>query len=301
MAAAIRDLEPSPEEQDAKIRSFIRDKHFVFVSGYLGCSPRDFSDMKTFIQTLDPHVPVTKICPPPNTAIENNVEFLIEQIRDSSTKSPERKVILLGQSKGGAEVLQTLATHPELLDPGNRHGFEIARVFTLSAAIGGSVLADLALKTDPGLVARWETFKKKNNVPDGLFVAFLKRVFFDPTTEGFHSLSTLKSRERNERLLNLVSEETRWRLKDKLYFITARRDGKSDDMPFYLQWIARFMSEETQPNDGLVYEKDQRLSELGTHLYEVSRAGHFSLVGEYDNPDCRKEFTRLLLLKMTTL
>ena len=298
MAAAIRDTEPDTARQVARIRAYFVDKQVVAVNGYLGCSGPEFQDIRTTLQAYGVNVPVTSICPPSHISIENNVDFIVQSLRAASARSPGRKIVLLGQSKGGAEVLQTLADHPDVIAPNSARGFEIAAAVTLSAAIGGSVMADLVLKTDPDLIERWEEFKRRNEIKIGWFKRALELIFFDPTAPGFQSLSIPHSKLRNASLASTTSEATRRQLEKKLFFVTAVRDARISDVPMHLKMVAKFMSEQSEENDGLVYEKDQRLDGFGTHLLEVRRTSHFSLIGSYGKPECRQEFARLLFLKL---
>ena len=294
MSAAIRDVEPDPARRVARIRAYLADKQVAVVNGYLGCSPTEFRDVHQTLQNLGVNIPLTSICPPSRVAIEANVGYILKSLRTIAARSPDRKIVLLGQSKGGAEILQFLATHPEVMTPKSKRGFEVAAAVTFSAAIGGSVMADIVLNTDPELTQRWEDFKRVN----GGFVRALAKSHFDPTTPGFQSLTTPRSKARNQRLLKETSEETRRLLAEKLYFVTAVRDGTSNDVPDFLTLIAKFMHQQTDANDCLVYEKDQRLDGLGTHLLEVKRASHFSLIGSHGKAECRQELAHLLFLKL---
>lgn len=299
MDDAIENIDSSSFRRDRKIRSFLRDKQIVYVSGYMGCqSSKEFQDLTTVARSADRRVPTTLICPPSDIAVENNVSYVINQLKTIADQNPDRKkIILIGLSKGGAEVLQTLAMRTEVFRENSPLGFEVVHGVTISAAIGGSVLADLVLGTNPDITERWEKFKRENDGVNVVLSDIFKRLSFDPATDGFRSLSTARSTIRNQELQNLPYEK-RQLLQDKVLFVTAYSKDEPAEVPDYLQTIARFMKEQPEWNDGLVWEMHQKLSGLGTHLFEIDPVGHFSLVGEYGDSTCKRQFAYLLLLTL---
>lgn len=295
---SIRNIEPDSARQDELLRSFFADKQIVAVNGYFGCSEGNFQNVRNLLRRVGIYTPVSVLCPPDGVAVENNVVFLVQNLRRLATQHPGRKIVLLGQSKGGAEVLQLLATRPEFLEKQTPHDFEIAAAVTFSASVGGSKMADLVLNLDPELKELWEKFKQENGFNESWFSQILSSLLFDPTTPGFRSLTTLSSKARSEKLLTETPESVRKLLRDKLFYVTAVRERDANDVPAFLSLITKFMMELGEPNDGLVFEKDQRLDGIGTHLLEVRRASHFSMVGSEGEPRCREELARLIFLQL---
>lgn len=299
MEPAIRELEEDPKRERDLLRAYLKDKQIVFVSGYLGCSGREFRDTRSVIRYLDREVPLSLICPPSERSIEDNVQYLLRRFRTLANRYPDRKMILIGHSKGGAEVLQTLARYPELFEMDETRGYQVANAVTISAPFGGSLLADLLLDINPELTERWDRFAMDNGVADNAFTRWITKLFLDPSSDGFRSLTTPRSYERNRRMTELMDERTKDILRRKVFYVTAQRGVMGDDdLPFFLRPIAKFLSEFVPENDGLVLERDQRLEEIGTSLLQVNGASHFSLIEQFGEPHCRREFTRLLFLNL---
>lgn len=300
MEPAIRELEEDPKRERDLLRDYLRDKQIVFVSGYLGCSGREFRDTRTVIRYLDRKVPLSLLCPPSGRSIEDNVRYLLRRFRALANRYPDRKMILIGHSKGGTEILQTLATYPELFEMDETRGYQVESAVTISAPFGGSLLADLLLDINPELTERWERFAEENGILDNAFTRWITKLFLDPSSDGFRSLTTSSAYERNLRLMEGMDETTREILRRKVFYVTAQRNGavSEEDLPFFIRPIAKFLSEFESENDGLVMERDQRLSEFGTSLLQVNGASHFSLIDQFGEPHCRREFTRLLFLNL---
>lgn len=299
MEPAIRELESDPKQERDKLRAYLKDKQVVFVSGYLGCSSREFRDSRSVIRYLDPDVPLSMICPPSHRSIENNVRYLLRKLRALANQFPDRKMILIGQSKGGAEILQTLASHPELFEADETRGYQVDRAVTISAPFGGSVLADLLLDANPDLTDSWDEFAEENGVVDNAFTRWITKLLLDPTSDGFHSLSTSRSLERKRRILEKIDRNTVDLLNRRIFYVTAQRNADSqEDLPVFIRSISKFMNKLSPFNDGLVFEHDQRVEEFGTHLLQINGGSHFNLTHQYGEPHCRREFTRLLLLNL---
>lgn len=296
LSAPIQSIEADPARQVALIKAYFADKQVVGVTGFLGCTAGTFKDAQATLKTLDPSIPMQIICPSDSDSVETNVNFLVNQLTSIAARNPKRRIVLLGQSKGAAEILQLLATHPQYLEAGQ--SFEVANAMTFSAAIGGSAMADLALETDPVLMDKWYKYKEAHGIKDSWFGQILKWILLDPSKPGLQSLATPVSRARNEKLEDETPRDVRRMLEDKVFFVTATRESGAKDVPSFLTNIAQFMAEQDEPNDGLVYEKDQKLRGFGTHLMRVNKASHFSMVSAQGRPECRKEMARLFFLKL---
>lgn len=299
MEPVIREIAGEPEQELNWLRSYLKDKQIIFVSGYLGCTRSEFRDSMAVIERIDPDVPVNRICPPSERSVENNVEYVRRQIRLIAAHNPNRNIVLIGQSKGGVEIVQTLAVYPELMRPNERRGYHVAGVVTISAPFGGSAIADLLLGENPLLTEQWEEFAIVNKIPDNGLVRLITRIFIGATFDGFESLTTVRSEERKRRTLDKLDARTRRLLNQRVYYVTSRRYHDRDgDLPVVVRPIAKFLSFLDPDNDGLVFERNQRWNDFGTHLLEIEGASHFSLVEVYSEPRCRREFTRLLFLEL---
>lgn len=283
---------------DALLRTYLETRQIVYVEGFMAEKNRAFYDNLVALRELDAQLPVTRIFPKPEFAIETNVAMILAELKLAAQKNPGRAIVLIGMSKGAAEVVQLAATHPEIFV--NDNGFVVDVVLPLNAAIGGSVLADLELG-DADLESRYEKYKVDTNQEDSWFErligGWLKRAYLNSDTPGFKSLSTPVSRARNAALLAELSQEKSALLGEKVRFVTTHRTGKNAlDIPSYLGKLAGFLGYEGRANDGLLYEVDQLLPGVGQHLLSIDGASHFNLTGTYGEAACRKEFTRYLLL-----
>lgn len=280
------------------LRTYMQSRQIVYVEGFMGEKNKAFYDNLVAVRELDPKIPVTRLFPKPEFAIETNVATILAELKLAAQKNPGRSIVLIGMSKGAAEVVQLAATHPEIFV--NDNGFVVDVVLPLNAAIGGSVLADLELG-DQELNARYEKYKKDTNQEDSWFEkligGWLKRQYLNSDTPGFKSLSTPVSKARNAALLAGLTSDKNALLARKVQFVTTRRTGKNAlDIPSYLGKLAGFLGHEGRANDALLYEVDQILPGVGAHLASVDGASHFNLTGTYGDANCRKEFTRYLLL-----
>jgi|GEM_PF-2770269 len=305
MKHIISKLEPSPKRQNLLISSHLKDKAVVYIGGFFNCSSDDFKDNESLIEQINADVPIYRICPDSKLAIQENADKILARLAYYSDRHPQRKYLIFGQSKGGAETLQLSATHPSIFTIAGKldHGFVVHRAIAVNSAIGGTTLADLALNRDPILLERWSEFKDRLGLTNNFFGKVLKWLLLDDLSAGFKSLTTSEAAVRNQQLKLQLSFDSKSLLQRKLLYVTSERSMQDDaegskDLPFYLKNLAKFMFEHGHQNDGLVFESNQRLEGIGTHYLSVKNAGHFSLAGSYDKPSCRKDFMRYLLLKL---
>lgn len=288
---------PSSAIDEARVRDYFATRQLVVVHGYWG---GEFDDNREAVHAIDACIPVTTINPLASASVEENAEALIPRLRKAASENLGNEIVLLGHSKGGAEILQLAIEHPEIFSDGKPLGFKVAITVTVQAAIGGSVLADLELQRDEKLAARWSAFAEKNGGAGDSFIArTLKNLFLGSGSAGFRALATRESAERNaylRRKFAVHPAATRALLNEKIAYVTAMRNPENTgDLPFYLDHLGRFLAEGGEPNDGLVELWHQTLPGIGRELFNVRGAGHFSLVADKESAACRREFTRLLL------
>ena len=300
LSPTISAQETDARVRDAAIKAYLADKVVVHVSGYFHLA-RAFVDNESAIHDIDRHVPTREIHPRTSYPVEGNVAPMMRELRKIAQRNPSRRIVLIGQSKGGAEVLQLVAENPGVFAANARqvYGFQLADAVTLNAAIGGSPLADVELERSPELTAKWRAHMTAQGFSPTWFTEFMKNWFLDSGSYGFKSLATTESVARNQVLLNRMDDAKRAILAKKLWYVTSRRTGeRTSDFPFYLRMTVKFLLDHMAPNDGLVEEKNQMLPTIGTHLISLNNAGHMSLIGPQDSRACRREFMDLLLLKL---
>ncbi len=119
-------------------------KHVVFVTGFLNeLIPGYFIDNAQV--THDLGGASSTLFPPSGHSLAQDVE----QISHEIDACAGRGVVLFGHSKGGAAVLLTVLTHPDLLFSG-----KVDAVIVVQGAVGGSPLADVlssVARKSPGL------------------------------------------------------------------------------------------------------------------------------------------------------
>lgn len=119
---------------------FLADKHVIFVAGVMNeltdfinnYFPDNMKAVKRFGATY------SYIGPSSALSIPDNAALLYERIKEIAQKV-QKPIILVGHSKGGAEILYLLLEHPELILDGT-----VDRTLLIQPAVGGSAIADNA-------------------------------------------------------------------------------------------------------------------------------------------------------------
>ena len=119
---------------------FLANKHVIFVAGILN----EFADIinSYFTDNINAVIALgatySYIGPSSALSIPENAALLYEEI-NKIAQEVQKPIILVGHSKGAAEILHALYTHPELI-----LNQSIERALLIQPAIGGSPLADNA-------------------------------------------------------------------------------------------------------------------------------------------------------------
>lgn len=284
-------------ERMSEISAYLKNKYVVYLTGYLGAAKEEFSDGEKALKEMAPGVPVIKIETPTEASVENNLPVLIRKLAEIGRAQSGRLGILIGHSKGGAETVLLAVSHPEVFTS-LTHGFQLDRAVVIQGAVGGSVMADLGESGDPEMSAKWQAHVAKRGWFENAIKGLLRGIFLKGDSDGFKSLSRPMCRERNEKLANGLSSESRELLGKRLLYLTSQRESHADDMPLILKSVAKFMAEQAEPNDGLVFVSDQFYAGFGKRLMHVERAGHFSLTGSEDKSFDRAGFVRELFTKL---
>lgn len=288
----------SPDQQ---IHDFLQGKQIVLINGYWS---GDFSDNLAELRRIDPGIPFTKINPTPAKSIAENAELLIPLLKKASAANPSRaKIILIGHSKGGAEVIHLSVYHSEIFDSSKSLGFQVDQVLTLQAALGGSIVADIELGNDLELFGSWRQFILSKNIKIPWWAAHLKSLLLGVKTPGFQSLSTLQSKKRNSELLQFFAalpSETQSKIKSHIHFNVSYRKAKNlSSLPFYLRTMAEFIDSQGSRNDGLLKLEHQSLEEIGNILITAEDRSHFNLIEKYGPAKIRQDFTFEMLLRLS--
>jgi len=290
-----------PPNEDEQIRKFLQGKQIVLVNGYWG---GDFSDNLKELRRIDPGIPFTKINPAPAQSIAENAELLISLLKKASRANPSRaQIILIGHSKGGAEVVHLAVYHSEIFDSSNGLGFQVDQVLTLQAALGGSIVADIELRNDLELFSSWRQFLVSKNIKVPWWALHIKGLLLGIKTPGFQSLSTLQSKERNSELVHFFSSlplKIQQKIKSHIHFnVSYRKAENFSSLPFYLRTMAEFIDSQGSPNDGLLKLEHQSLAEVGNILITAEDRSHFNLIEKYGPAKIRQDFTFEMLLRLS--
>lgn len=135
--------EPGSTIQDST-RDILRDRHVVFIGGFINGVARVFSNYYTsFIHTAKNDLEMTASYYGPWSwfSIETNIEWIYHELLrryeeiNRGRVGLKKKLIVMGHSKGGAELFHTLLRHPDLIYKGI-----VDRVVLVQAAVHGSQL-----------------------------------------------------------------------------------------------------------------------------------------------------------------
>jgi pimeloyl-ACP methyl ester carboxylesterase len=114
----------------------LRGRHVIFVAGFGNETiPGYFTDNIAATRALGGEA--STVSPPSWSAVPDDVRLIEAEV----AKHPDTPVVLVGHSKGGAGVLLTALTHPELVLTGR-----VEAVIVVQGAVGGSPLADALVK-----------------------------------------------------------------------------------------------------------------------------------------------------------
>jgi len=235
-------------------------KHVVFVAGIMNeladLISNYFPDNIEAVQNMG--ATTSYLAPSSSLSIPQNAQILYREIRSiyDGVRSP---LVLVGHSKGGAEVLHLILEHPELVLDGI-----VDTVLLIQPAIGGS---PLAYKSGPWI---------------SLVSAFLSPNLETLTPHKAKENFDLAFAKYDSALAKLVSARqlraTQEAISKRIFYIRATQD------PAQLGWgvglvlrVWRSTLSYDTPNDGLLPLTSQIDPRIGTDL-GVLRADHIDLV-----------------------
>ncbi len=175
-----------------------------------------------------------------------NKLYLLSEIYKALERNPH-PILLVGHSKGSAEIANTLLQHPDLI----KSGFVLGAIF-INGALGGSPLANI---TTDALPSATQVF-----IEDTLLQSGAKTIS-DFTIQTFlgksiHELRRDKSERRFESLAENLSQEDQTLLRDRFFFF---RSYVSNEHELTLLGTMR----ETRPHDGVLLVEDQIINYNG--------------------------------------
>ncbi|MDA0713570.1 MAG: hypothetical protein O2897_06245, partial [bacterium] len=194
----------------------------------------------------------------------------------------KKKLIVVGHSKGGAELLYAILRYPDLITKNI-----IDSVILIQPAVGGSLLAEntcawcfdlISAISKPNLTTISPKITKQNF--DKAFRLFNKSVF---------KLTNNSSEKEAKKLEKVIS--------DRIYYVRSQQSR--DKLSIGIETVLAFCNtslDEHGPNDGLLLVKDQIDQRIGIDL-GILQADHIGLtvstVSNVSSAD-RKAFTRAM-------
>lgn len=236
----------------------LSQRHVVYVAGFLNeILPFQFLQNIEALKTLGIGA-VTRIYPHSTDSINQTAENLSKQLVDlynNGNENGEGKglpILLIGHSKGGAEVTMTVVRYPQLINQGI-----VDKVIGIQSGFS-TPLAKLSILG-----------KVCNKVPCGFLEKLLK--------DGLMSMKTdVSNKNFNDAIMMLKISGLYDMVNKSIFFVRSSQTFKGGLAPV-MTATNKYMRKVSGPNDGVVPTKDQMITEIGTDL-GVLKADHAALV-----------------------
>jgi pimeloyl-ACP methyl ester carboxylesterase len=252
-------LKPNPEMSVA----------FVFIPGFL--NEIAFTYFRDFIDVLKQELGVSKsdiliLDSSSKNSVESNIENHVSALK-SFAKKTQKKMILIGHSKGGAELLHLSLAHPGFFAE-SVHG-----AYLIQAAVGGSPVADwmdhaenFPLRREDSLPWWQKIYMKGTRV--------LLNSLFANYRVGLQSLYQAKDKQSLDRYVTAMTPALRNTVQKKVFYITSTET--CDAISKVIQATGCYLLQYGE-GDGLVLWKDQFYTGVGQVIMQV-QADHADFV-----------------------
>lgn len=281
---AIDPLDPS---EFGSTRAQLQNMHFILVGGFggeflEGAYLRPLASQLVLLGAGSSEI----IQPSSRSDIESNSAWLSDQIESRITSlresNPKAKVILIGHSKGGAEVQDLILSRPDLLVQSVRKRPAVHLVMTLQAPLCD---CDLANVLSPHI-------SRIRQAPVGL-----GRIA-NRLGSGVESLSLSKLYDLRQQRLNALSFHPKgaWvmeQLRRRTLHIAT--EAPTDRLPSSVALFERLRqatSSNEESSDGIIATRHMQQPEIGFPVEVIQGVDHLSPV-----VDANSLFSRLLVLK----
>lgn len=223
----------------AQSSSGLRDRHFVFITGYNSEKLPGYMDEN--MQTLrdEGADQVDQIRPPSETAILDNVPMIRDQLLALYESGGRRPLVIIAHSKAGLEVIHTLVRFGGLF-PAD----VVERVFVAQSPLQGSPYTD-------HVMAEWDS---------SIFVWNPMYWLLRAQHAGFLSMMTSQSQADFARTAALANSDILASVSSRLFYLRSRKPRA--DVSASLQKSAAVV-EPLGDNDGLVPTDRMLLKSLG--------------------------------------
>lgn len=293
----------APQPLPAEVLEAARRYRYVFVAGFLneGFKPGYFNENREALAEAGVVAGAIHVVFPHSAdAVEETAARLGHEIPDLAAQGPE-KLVLVGHSKGGAELLAFALGNPTFVRE------RVAAIFLVQAAIGGSGVADYV--TDKG-------HPLDDRMPAASRVAFSVaarggKLLDGHLDRGFQSLTHDRAAALWARLLPSGHPNGRHAneskataaappfLAERIFYVRSHR--APERVSKMLSLTATYLTTYYGDNDGLVQVEDQWLPGTGRVLATLD-VDHMALTVARpvsgDGPAFRRAFTQALLMQL---
>jgi hypothetical protein len=277
--------------EDEGVTQILKNRHVFFVSGlmseYANLINNYYSDNIKVVRK-EYHAKTTYYSPSSSVSIPKNAAKLHIKIKENYDRGGQKPLIVIGHSKGGAELLYMIFEHPELILDG-----VIDRVVLIQSAIGGSPLVEnpsfrmkaTSCFSNPNFKTLRPSVANKN-------FKHAYKVFHDFLDKEFKIGSVLYLEKYQE-------------ISNKIFYFRSAANPESEakqistGIKFVLAMVGKKLDKD-RPNDGLLYVEDQIFPEIGIDL-GILESDHTGFTGSSfsaTKKKDRKAFTRALFKKI---
>ncbi len=241
-----------PRTVGTKAASF----QYAFVCGFLNeFAPGYFGDNRdTLIASGVPEDAIKIYSPYSSDSIEETVEsFLPKRFNKLAQKG---KLVLVGHSKGAAEILAFALRNPEFVKE------NVEAMFLIQGAFGGSGVADYLVGEGHPIDDQWSWYHQFSFEVKSLFGSFLGAFIL---SDGITSLTHRAAGKYWAQLKKETSPETLAVVSPKIFYIQSVLNDPEKASSF-IRASAEYLHTYYGPSDGLVELKDQMVPWVGTPL-----------------------------------
>lgn len=271
-------IEPLSDEDKITARSF----QYVFVGGFLNEGIINyFSDNILALKNEANIENISIVYPPSSQNIEENSEYIMKNLRPLLLA--ERKIVIIGHSKGAVESLLTALKFNQELNE------KVVAWILVQGAFHGSFISDyLKGEKVPRPDEKMPWFHRISFLVTSLVGHLLDKKI----NRGIESLLTQKT----EQIITKYKGNLTNELNKKIYYITSYEEPKN--MSELIDCTGYYLRTYFGENDGLVLQKHQSLNWIGETIANL-RSDHAALM--VSNPisnvsqQFRLLFTRNLL------
>jgi pimeloyl-ACP methyl ester carboxylesterase len=235
------------------------DRQFVLITGL-------YSELRSQGNTIlssarqNPRIAATSLIEPPsNSSIEKNAGYVAGLLRYYYFQNGSRPILVVGYSKGGAELMTALLRYPELIKSGM-----IDKAVFLQGAFGSE------------LSGRIYSICVKIPLMDFIDRCAEAR----QASDGLKSLGDPNLREQLHHKFNQLNSDSKYALNTSVLYVTAKVDPKelsALSSAYVRNYVYYWIKKKEGENDGALAQSDQSLPWFGKIILNID-AEHSELL-----------------------